>query len=149
MRFLIVSLFINVFIFGFSYSQPEKKEIDKEIEKLEKLRTEVQQLIKKNEELLKKIEKEKEELNKQKQEIEKYIKEVEDERYKKLAKVFEKMDPELAGQKISNMEDPKKAAYIIFNMKERSAGEVLNYVSPDMVNQITKILTDIKKAKAK
>ncbi|RMA97631.1 MotE family protein [Hydrogenothermus marinus] len=145
MRFLIVSLFINIFIFGVSYSQPEKKEIDKEIKKLEKLRTEVQNLIKRNEEILKKIEEEKSKLEKERKEFEKYVKEVEDERYKKLAKVFEKMEPELAGQKISNMEDPKKAAYIIFNMKERSAGEVLNYVSPDMVNQITKILTDIKK----
>ena len=55
------------------------------------------------------------------------------------------MEPEIAGEKISNMEDPKKAAYIIYNMKESKAGEVLNYVSPDMVNQITKILTQLKK----
>jgi len=45
------------------------------------------------------------------------------------------------------MKDPKKAAYIIYNMKPRLAGEVMNYVDPEMVDKIVKILTDLKKKK--
>ncbi|EDP73437.1 hypothetical protein HG1285_04156 [Hydrogenivirga sp. 128-5-R1-1] len=127
------------------FAQADVKEIKKEIKKLEKLRSEVKSLIQKNEKILKKIEEEKRKLEEERKSFEKYVKQVENERYKKLAKMFEKMEPELAGEKISNMEDPKKAAYIIYNMKESKAGEVLNYVSADMVNQITKILTQLKK----
>jgi flagellar motility protein MotE (MotC chaperone) len=54
------------------------------------------------------------------------------------------MDPELAGQKISKFTDPKEAAYIIYNMKERKAGAVMNYIDPEVVDKIVKILTDIK-----
>ena len=121
-----------------------KKEIKIEIEKLKKLRVEVEKKIKEDEKLLQKIKEEREKLKKEREAFEKYIKQVESERYKKLAKVFEKMDPELAGDKLSKMKDPKIAAYIIYNMKERKAGEVLNYVDPKMVDKITKILTDIK-----
>ncbi len=122
-----------------------KKEIKIEIEKLRKLRVEVEKKIKEDEKLLQKIKEERKKLKKEREAFEKYIKLVESERYKKLAKVFEKMDPELAGEKISKMKDPKIAAYIIYNMKERKAGEVLNYVDPKMVDKITKILTDIKR----
>ncbi|RUM48465.1 MAG: hypothetical protein DSY47_05365 [Hydrogenothermus sp.] len=142
MRFLVVSLMtISLSVFG----QTEKKEIEKEIQKLQKLRDEIKQLIQKNEKTLEKIKKQREELAKEKQQLEKLKKEIIDERYKKLAKVFEKMEPELAGEKISNMEDPKKAAYIIYNMKESKAGAVLDNTSPDMVNQIVQILTELKK----
>ncbi len=126
-----------------------KKEIKIEIEKLKKLRIEVEKKIKEDQELLKKIKEEREKLKKEREEFEKYIKQVESERYKKLAKVFEKMDPELAGDKLSKMKDPKIAAYIIYNMKDRKAGEVLNYVDPKMVDKITKILTDIKRKNKK
>ncbi len=126
-----------------------KKEIKIEIEKLKKLRIEVEKKIKEDQELLQKIKEEREKLRKEREEFEKYIKQVESERYKKLAKVFEKMDPELAGDKLSKMKDPKIAAYIIYNMKDRKAGEVLNYVDPKMVDKITKILTDIKRKNKK
>ena len=146
MRYLIVSLLTVSF---FAVAQPEKKEIEKEIQKLQKLREEIKQLIKKKEETLKQIEEQRKKLAKEKQQLEKLEKEILDKRYKKLAKVFEKMDPELAGEKISNMEDPKKAAYIIYNMKESKAGAVLDNVSPDMVNQIVQILTQLKKKEKK
>jgi len=145
MRYLVVGLLSSLIFFNSAFPQTEKREIQKEIQNLIKLREEIKSLIKKNEEVLKKIKEEKEKLEKEKQDFENYVKKVKDQRYKKLAKMFEKMEPELAGEKISNMEDPKKAAYIIYNMKESKAGEVLNYVSPDMVNQITKILTELKK----
>ncbi len=128
-------------------AQADKTEIQKEIQKLEKLRKEISQLISKNQQILQKIKEERKKLEEEKKSLENYLKEAENQRYKKLAKIFEKMEPELAGEKISNMEDPKKAAYIIYNMKPSKAGEVLNYVSPDMVNQITKILTTIKLSK--
>jgi len=142
--FLItVGLVLN--LYGFVFAQADVKEIKKEVDKLKKLRNEVKSLIEKNEQILKKIEKEREKLKEDRKAFEDYVNQVKNERYKKLAKMFEKMEPELAGEKISNMEDPKKAAYIIYNMKESKAGEVLNYVSADMVNQITKILTELKK----
>ena len=126
-----------------------KKEIKIEIEKLKRLRIEVEKKIKEDQKLLQKIKEEREKLRKEREEFEKFIKQVESERYKKLAKVFEKMDPELAGDKLSKMKDPKIAAYIIYNMKDRKAGEILNYVDPKMVDKITKILTDIKRKNKK
>jgi len=142
MRSLIVSLITLSF---FAYGQPEKLEIEKEIKRLEKIREEIKQLIQKNEKILKDIEEQRKKLAKEKEELNKLKKEILDERYKKLAKMFEKMEPEIAGEKISNMEDPKKAAYIIYNMKESKAGAVLDNTSPDMVNQIVQILTQLKK----
>jgi flagellar motility protein MotE (MotC chaperone) len=122
----------------------EVKEAKKEIERLVKLREEVKRLINENKELLKKIEEEREKLRREREEFEKRVKEVESERYKKLAQVFSKMDPELAGQKISAFSDPKEAAYILYNMKSRKAGEILNYVDPKVVDEIVRILTSIR-----
>lgn len=122
----------------------ECKEIKTEIEKLEKLKLEVEQLLKKNEATLEKIKEEQAKLEKEKQSLLELEKKIEDKRYKKLAEVFSKMEPELAGQKISAMTDPKKAAFILYNMKSRKAGEILNYVDPKMVNKIVKILTTIR-----
>ncbi len=127
------------------FSSIYKEEIKTEIEKLTKLRIEIEKKIKEDKEILKKIKEERKKLKKEREAFEKFIKEIEQERYKKLAKIFEKMDPELAGEKLSKMKDPKVAAYILYNMKDRKAGEVLNYVDPKMVNKITIILTDIKK----
>ncbi len=124
-----------------------KEEIKIEIEKLKKLRKEVEKKIEEDKKILEKIKEERKKLQKEREEFEKYIKQVEAERYKKLAKIFEKMDPELAGEKISKMKDPKTAAFIIYNMKDRKAGEVMNYVDPAMVNKITRIITDIKRSK--
>ncbi|WP_456455811.1 MotE family protein [Thermovibrio sp.] len=129
---------------SFSQELLTEKEVKTEIERLKELQKEVEKEIKSKEELLKKIEEEREKLKKEREELEKRVEEVKAERYKKLAQVFEKMDPELAGQKISALTDPKEAAYIIYNMKPRKAGEVMNYVNPQMVDKIVKILTQIK-----
>lgn len=129
---------------SFSQELLMEKESKTEIERLKELQREVEKEIKEKEELLKKIEKAKRELKREREELEKRVEEVEEERYKRLAQVFEKMDPELAGQKISALSDPKEAAYIIYNMKPRKAGEVMNYVDPKMVNKIVKVLTQIK-----
>ncbi|WP_457678102.1 hypothetical protein [Thermovibrio sp.] len=141
-----VSLSLTFPLSGYSQEAVQKKEAVKEIEKLAKLKAEVKELLKKNREVLREIKKEREELKREREEFERRVKEVEAERYKRLAEFFEKMDPELAGQKISQLTDPKEAAYIIYNMKPRKAGEVLNYVSPQMVNKIVEILTQIKKS---
>ncbi len=146
MRYLIIGI-LTVSIFSFSFPQVEKKEIDKEIQKLTKLKKEVQELIKKNNQLLSKLKEEEAKLDKKRKSFEEFLKEAEKNRYKKLAKVFEKMDPELAGEKLSKIKDPKRAAYIVYNMKERSAGAALNYVDPQRVSEIVRILTDIKIAK--
>jgi len=122
----------------------ECKEVKTEIEKLKALKLRVERLLKENNDTLKKIEEERKNLEKEKRVLLELEEEIKSERYKKLAEVFSKMDPELAGQKISAMTDPKKAAYILYNMKSRKAGEILNYVDPKMVNKIVKILTTIK-----
>ncbi|WP_163328070.1 magnesium transporter MgtE N-terminal domain-containing protein [Desulfurobacterium thermolithotrophum] len=149
MRFL-VTLVLFSFISSLSaWGQGiEKHEAQKEIERLKKLKVEVQRLLEEKKNLLKKIEEEKKQLEEEKKAFEKKIKEIESERYKKLAQIFEKMDPEMAGQKLSKFSDPKEAAYIIYNMKSRKAGNVLNYVDPEMVNKIVEILTKVKKQKA-
>ena len=128
---------------GFS-QKAELSEIKREIRKLEKLKEEVEKLIEEKRKLLAEIERQKKELEKEKQEIRKIIESAKAERYKKLARIFEKMDPELAGQKISSITNPKDSAFIIYNMKERKAGEVLNYVDPQVVNLIVKELTAIR-----
>lgn len=145
MRFLVAVLTLSLLIPGaLGQEQVEKKETKKEIEKLLSLKKEVSSLIKKNQQLLKKIEEERKKLQKEREEFQKEIEEAKSERYKKLARIFSKMDPEMAGQKISAMTDPKEAAYIIYNMKSRVAGEIMNYVDPQMVNKIVNILTKIK-----
>jgi len=145
MRFLVAVLTLSLLIPGaLGQERVEKKETKKEIEKLLSLKKEVSSLIKKNQKLLKKIEEERKKLQKEREEFQKEIEEAKSERYKKLARIFSKMDPEMAGQKISAMTDPKEAAYIIYNMKSRVAGEIMNYVDPQMVNKIVNILTKIK-----
>ncbi len=144
MRYLIIGI-LTVSLFSISFSQVEKKEVDKEIQRLTKLKKEVQKLIQKNNQLLAKLKEEEKILDNKRKSFENYVKEVEKGRYKKLAKVFEKMDPELAGEKLSKIKDPRRAAYIVYNMKERSAGAALNYVDPDRVSEIVRILTEIKK----
>ncbi len=146
MRFLPVVVAV-LFSFQVQAQEVERQEARKEILKLEELRKEIKSLIEEKKRLLEEIKKEREALKREKEELIRLQKKMEGERYKKLAKVFEKMDPELAGQKISKLSDPKEAAYIIYNMKERKAGEVLNYVDPEMVNKIVKILATVKAKK--
>jgi flagellar motility protein MotE (MotC chaperone) len=141
----IITGILTVSIILTASAQVEKKEVDKEIQRLTKLKKEVQQLIKKNNELLAKLKEQEKRLDKKRKDFENFLKKAEKDRYKKLAKVFEKMDPELAGEKISKIKDPRRAAYIIYNMKERSAGATLNYVDPERVSEIVRILTEIKK----
>jgi flagellar motility protein MotE (MotC chaperone) len=144
-KFFIAAALISLLSLpSFPQERVQEKEAVKELERLEKLKEEVNKLIERNRELLNRIEKEREALRKEREEFEKRVKEVEAQRYKRLAKVFEKMDPELAGQKLSQFTDPKEAAYILYNMKERKAGEVLNYVEPKVVDKIVKILTAVK-----
>ncbi len=145
MRFLVAAILISLLVpNALGQEQVEKKETQKEIEKLLSLKKEVESLIEKNQELLQKIEQERKALKREREEFQKEIRRVQSERYKKLAQMFSKMDPEMAGQKISAMTDPKEAAYILYNMKSRIAGEILNYVDPKMVDQIVKILTNLK-----
>ncbi|WP_281951150.1 hypothetical protein [Nitrosophilus kaiyonis] len=149
MRFIFVSIIIVNFFTIQIFAQAEKKEIEIEIKKLEALKKDVELKIKKNEKILEEIKKEQKKLNIAKKELEKLQKELNKERYKKLAKAFEGMEPEMAGEKLSKIDDPAKAAYILYNMKAKSAGEALNYVDPKRVSEIVKILTSLKKQNEK
>ncbi len=141
MRYLIgILLLVKL-----SFAQVE--ELKKEAEKLKQIREEIKTTYQKNQALLEQIKKEREALEIRKKEIEENEKKIKDERYKKLAKVFEKMDPELAGEKFSKMENPEDAAYILYNMNEKKAANILNNTDPIMVNKILKILTNLKSTK--
>ncbi len=139
MRFIIIITVVSL-LYSNSFSQEKVtcKELNKEIKKLTQLKSKVEEEIRKNKELLKKIEKERESLREEERRIK-------SERFKKLAEMFSKMDPELAGQKLSAFTDPTEAAYILYNMKTRKAGEILNYVDPKVVDKIVQILTNIRK----
>ena len=144
MRFLVVVLVLSFLSPAFGQEQVAKKEVQREIQKLLKLKKQIESLLEEKQKLLKKIEEEREKLKKEREEFQKEIQEAQSERYKKLAEIFSKMDPEMAGQKISAMSDPREAAYILYNMKSRIAGEVMNYVDPKMVDSIVNILTSLK-----
>ncbi len=121
---------------GFTQESPFE-EIQKQIQILEKLKTELENLIKKKEQVLKQYNKTLQELKKERIELLNLEKKLKEDRYKKLAKAFEKMDPEQAANLINNM-DPKLLAYILYNMKPAKAGEILQYADPTKVNIILK-----------
>jgi flagellar motility protein MotE (MotC chaperone) len=146
MRFIIIITVVSL-LYSNSFSQEKVtcKELNKEIKKLTQLKSKVEEEIRKNKELLKKIEKERELLRKERESLREEERRIKSERFKKLAEMFSKMDPELAGQKLSAFTDPTEAAYILYNMKTRKAGEILNYVDPKVVDKIVQILTNIRK----
>ncbi len=127
--------------------QTQQSEIEREIRQLSDLQERLTQKIDENRKLMRKIQKERDALNAQKAAFEKMIAAERNARYQSLAKVFEKMEPELAGDKISKIKDPRRAALIIHNMKTRSAGAVMNYVEPRRASTIVSILTDVKRPK--
>lgn len=143
-KYIVISLLT---LSSLSYAQVD--ELKKEVEKLEKLRGDIKSEYIKNQEILKQIKAEREKLEQLKKEIEEQIKKIKEERYQKLAKVFEKMDPEEAGKKISKAENPEEIAYILYNMNEKKAAAILNNTEPDMVNKILKHLTLIKNSMPK
>lgn len=143
-KYIVISLLT---LSSSSYAQVD--ELKKEVEKLEKLRGDIKSEYIKNQEILKQIKAEREKLEQLKKEIEEQIKKIKEERYQKLAKVFEKMDPEEAGKKISKAENPEEIAYILYNMNEKKAAAILNNTEPDMVNKILKHLTLIKSSISK
>ncbi len=144
MRIFYITIAISLALFA----QSQQKEIQKELVRLENLQKSIEVKIKKDKKILAKIEKEKEALEKLQKRIDQQINELQKERYKKLAKDFASMDPEYAGEKLSKL-DPKIAAYILYNMNARKAGDALNYVDAKMVAKITKILTQLRENEKK
>ena len=137
--FLIVSTFIS--IPGFAQESPFK-EIQRQIQILEKLKKELEELIKRKEEVLKQYNKTLQELKKERMKLLDLTKKLKLERYKKLAKAFEKMEPEQAANLINNM-DPELLAYILYNMKPSKAGEILQYADPVKVNGILRKMVSL------
>ena len=135
---------ISVAVLG-AYADGECKEIQKEMKKLQNLKSLIEKKIDENKKLLQDIRQERQALQDLNQSIQKEMERIRSDRIKKLAKDFESMDPEYAGEKLSRIEDPKIAAYILYNMNSRKAGEALNYVSAEAVSKITQILTKLKR----
>ncbi|HUV49854.1 MAG TPA: hypothetical protein VMW78_02370 [Anaerolineae bacterium] len=61
-------------------------------------------------------------------------------KYKNIAKVYESTPPARAGSMLEKL-DIKTAAAIIMNMKSKSAGAILGYVSPARSVEITRAIT--------
>ncbi len=148
MRAIYAKLLLAASLAGLLYGN-ECKEISKELRKLQELKNFIEAKIAKNRKLLKKINEQKKALQELNATIHKQITKIRTTRFKKLAKDFESMDPEYAGEKLSKIEDPKIAAYILYNMNSRKAGEALNYVEPKSLSTIVKILTQLKKDEKK
>ncbi|BAF69751.1 hypothetical protein [Nitratiruptor sp. SB155-2] len=129
------------------FAQTEKKEIQKELEKLRTMQEILKKQIKEKKLLLEKIKEEETKLQRFKKMLDNQIKTIQSQHFKKLAKDFESMDPEYAGEKLSKIKDPKIAAYILYNMKSKKAGEALNFIDPEALNKITVILTKLKNDK--
>ncbi len=95
-----------------------KKQIDARIEKLTQLEKRIASLIEQK-------------------------KAVENEKVKKLAKVFEETPPEQAGPLMSKL-DVDIAAQLILKMTGRKAGRIWGYVDPDQAVRISKELARLK-----
>jgi len=95
-----------------------KRQIEQKIEKLEKIEKNISKLLAQKEQ-------------------------VENEKLKKLAKVFEATPPEQAGTLMSQLE-VDIAAQLLLNMTGRKAGKIWGYVNPDSAVKISKRLSEIK-----
>jgi flagellar motility protein MotE (MotC chaperone) len=125
--------------------QVQQSVIEKQIAQLVKLQSLLEKKIEQNRKLVAEIKKERQALEQERAAFEQQIADEKNARYQALARVFEKMEPELAGDKITKIKNPKDAALIIYNMKSRSAGAVMNYVEPRRASSIVGILTDVKR----
>jgi len=147
--FYAKTLIIVVSLCGAAFADAQQKELQKEMERLQQLRKTIEAKLTRNQKILAQIQEEKKALQKLKEELERERKDLNNARFKKLAKDFENMDPEYAGEKLSKMQDPRIAAYILYNMNSRKAGEALNFVDPDAVSKITQILVRLRKNEKK
>jgi len=127
----------------------QTREIENDIRRLSTLQERLTKTIEKNRALVTSLKKEREALAQESAAFEKRVADEKSSRYQSLAKVFEKMEPELAGEKLSKIKDPKDAALIIYNMKTRLAGAAMNYVDPRRASSIVTILTDVKRTQKK
>ncbi|BCD68373.1 MotE family protein [Nitratiruptor sp. YY09-18] len=144
MRTFYAKILLILSLSSLLFANVQKKELQKELQRLEKLHAIIKEKLEQNRQVLQKIQEEKAALQKLKKELENEKKAINNERFKKLAKDFENMDPEYAGEKLSKMQDPHIAAYILYNMNSRKAGEALNFVEPEALNKITKILIHLR-----
>ena len=76
------------------------------------------------------------------------IKEIHDERYKKLAKVYESTPPAQASAMLEKL-DKKTAAAIIMNMRTSKAGAIWGYIDPERGVEITKEIANIDRLSKK
>ncbi len=125
--------------------QTQQSEIESTFRELTELQTRLSVKIEENRAMSAEVKRASDALAREEAAFEKRVAEERSSRYQALAKVFEKMEPEIAGEKISKISDAKKAALIIYNMKSRSAGAVMNYVDAKRASTIVTILTDIKR----
>lgn len=68
------------------------------------------------------------------------VKKINDQKYMRLAKVYEAAPPEQAGAMLEKL-DTKTAAAIIMSMKSKKAGAILGYVKPGKAVEITREIT--------
>ncbi len=107
-----------------------QEDIAKKSQELKKLKEEIDAKIKKQEELKAQIEK------------------AQDERYQRLAKIYEQMPAEEAATRLEKLDD-ETATNLILAIKPRQAAKILANVNPEKAAVLSKIIISLKERSSK
>lgn len=113
----------------------------------ERLRILQEDLAKKTEEL-KKLKEEIDAKIKRQEELKAELTRAQEERYQKLAKIYEQMPPEEAATRIEKLDD-ETAVNLILAIKPRQAAKILANVNPEKAAILSKLLLSLKERTSK
>jgi len=71
------------------------------------------------------------------------LQELEEQRWARLAGIYESTPPQEAGKKLENL-DPKIAAQIMLRMNKKKAGAIWGYVDPQIASKITQEMARLR-----
>ncbi|MDL1969680.1 MAG: hypothetical protein LWW94_01665 [Candidatus Desulfofervidaceae bacterium] len=154
----IIVIFIGLICFGWIsvYAQDQAVPTQAENKLLQKIKKK-EQMLNQKEALLKEKEAElqvlKTELGQMlkklsavKRELNNYfaqLQEMEEQRWVKLAGIYESAPPQEAGKQLENL-DPKIAAQIMLRMNKKKAGAIWGYVNPEIASKITQEMAKLR-----
>lgn len=113
----------------------------------ERLRILQEDLAKKTEEL-KKLKEEIDAKIKRQEELKAEIARAQEERYQRLAKIYEQMPPEEAATRLEKLDD-ETAVNLILAIKPRQAAKILANVNPEKAAILSKLLLSLKERSSK
>lgn len=136
-RLLFVCVFLPIISFGESaLSKKIKEQRENQVNKT------LESMTKELELKLKRIEEERKRLESSRQKREE-VNKVEDKNLEKLVAIFNKADPDEAGNVMNHM-DPNIAAKILLRLKERQAAQILQSMDPQKAAEVSKIMARSK-----